>query len=381
METTISSSFSPNFVKLYDDLLKSRKISPSETLVFEIIKSFADKNLVSCISYGKIRQITGLSKTTIVNSIKVLRKKGVLSVQTRIADDGSYLPNRYILHDFDVIWENDNNTNLENLILNHNNLYFTDINDFNINKNRHFICVPFDLIKTGISVCAKHVYLFLLKHLNGKTGECYPSVKRLAKESGYCIITVRKAIKELENAGLIKKISRFLSGDLGGRQTSNQYNILNVFKPTKTKETSAASKNDLSEQPKNIHSRPEEMEEWTLDKIRDYYEFDILENECKDRKLNKSLIPAVAGALHEVLNTGKDRKIFINGSSISSETVKEVYKSLTWQELIYVINNYSHVTHKITNQMSYIKTMLYRAKYQLDADVINQVNTDFPQFN
>ena len=58
-----------------------------------------------------------------------------------------------------------------------------------------------------LSSRAKLVAFVLVKHMNNKTGKCYPSEERMASQSSLSVRTVRRAINELKDAGylLVKK--------------------------------------------------------------------------------------------------------------------------------------------------------------------------------
>lgn len=71
---------------------------------------------------------------------------------------------------------------------------------------------------------AKAVLYILNEYIN-KDYECYPSVKRIAKDLQISPRTVQRAIKELEENELIKKTERFSPKKNGG-QTSNLYTII-----------------------------------------------------------------------------------------------------------------------------------------------------------
>lgn len=65
--------------------------------------------------------------------------------------------------------------------------------------------------------------MFILGHRhNYKTGDCYPSIRRIALESGLSVKSVTTALKDLVDLGLIKKKKR---QKLGGNphETSNSY--------------------------------------------------------------------------------------------------------------------------------------------------------------
>ncbi len=51
---------------------------------------------------------------------------------------------------------------------------------------------------------------------------CFPSIKTIAKECGYSVSTVKRALKDLEEMGYVEKIERYDDRKNGG-QTSNLY--------------------------------------------------------------------------------------------------------------------------------------------------------------
>lgn len=78
-----------------------------------------------------------------------------------------------------------------------------------------------DLSDVKITSKGQLVLYAIIDHANNKTGECYPSLKTLAKETKLSLSSVQRGIKELLLAGLIKKKARFRAEN--GSQTSNLY--------------------------------------------------------------------------------------------------------------------------------------------------------------
>lgn len=81
----------------------------------------------------------------------------------------------------------------------------------------------FELEKYELSAKAVLVFSNLLSHMNYKTGECWPSLKLIAKECKLSVSSVQRGLKELLTAGLVKKSSRYRSDN---SQTSNLYTII-----------------------------------------------------------------------------------------------------------------------------------------------------------
>lgn len=66
---------------------------------------------------------------------------------------------------------------------------------------------------------AKLVYMYLYDRKN-KNGVAWPGIKRIAKDLSISVSTVRRAIKDLENAGLVRKEYAYRDN---GSFTSNRY--------------------------------------------------------------------------------------------------------------------------------------------------------------
>lgn len=65
---------------------------------------------------------------------------------------------------------------------------------------------------------AHHVLLCLVEHADKDTGQCFPSVKMMADETGWSQATVQRALVELEQVGVIEREPRYRPN---GSQTSD----------------------------------------------------------------------------------------------------------------------------------------------------------------
>lgn len=79
---------------------------------------------------------------------------------------------------------------------------------------------------------AKFILQCLAMHAN-REGKCFPGIKTIAAECGYSVNTVKRALKDLEEAGFIKKEARFDVARKNGAQTSNLYTLQAVEVPEK----------------------------------------------------------------------------------------------------------------------------------------------------
>lgn len=84
---------------------------------------------------------------------------------------------------------------------------------------------------------ARLVLNCLALHCN-KDGQCFPSIRTIARECGYSINTVKRALDDLVKAGFVVKEARFDVECKHGGQTSNLY-TLNIVEPKKEEKQEA----------------------------------------------------------------------------------------------------------------------------------------------
>jgi len=89
-----------------------------------------------------------------------------------------------------------------------------------------------------IGIYGLGIYVAIKRHLNQKTGDCYPSYNTIARKLGIDRSTVIRYVKKLKALKLLSPLLRFKED---GSPTSNQYN----FSPT----SSTSRKKDESCQP------------------------------------------------------------------------------------------------------------------------------------
>ena len=73
--------------------------------------------------------------------------------------------------------------------------------------NGEWSCFPYEVMK-GLKPNMQALYAWLVRHRNRYSGECYPSVKLLAKECGVSRTTVMKTLKQLEKGRLIRVLKK-----------------------------------------------------------------------------------------------------------------------------------------------------------------------------
>ena len=85
------------------------------------------------------------------------------------------------------------------------------------------------LYKSNLPHRARIVYLYLEQRAN-RDGICWPSHKRIAKDLGISVSTVKRAIKDLKEFRLLKSTNRYRQN---GACSSNEY----VITMTNTKQS------------------------------------------------------------------------------------------------------------------------------------------------
>lgn len=104
-----------------------------------------------------------------------------------------------------------------------------------------FTGVPYVLGVNGVHLSDKafRVYSMLAFHRNLETGRIFPSIETLKRETSMGTTSIKKALKELEAFGWIKKAQR--AAQKGGFQ-SNAYTLLTPSIVTPTKEEAVVFK-------------------------------------------------------------------------------------------------------------------------------------------
>lgn len=68
---------------------------------------------------------------------------------------------------------------------------------------KNFFLVPNELFHLDLSGGAKLVYAYLLYCEDRKTYQCYPSYKKIGRNTGMSVNTVKKYVEELVDKGLV----------------------------------------------------------------------------------------------------------------------------------------------------------------------------------
>ena len=258
----------------------------------------------------------------------------------------------------------------------------------------------------------KLIFIAIKKFADNDTMRAFPSLKTLHRMTGISIRWIKKSIEHMEQIGVISVEHR--EDDEKGHQ-SNLYTLYDYAEVWKvgSSEDVAAVADEVSEmklvaelrargytvtKEKELESEPtkaqtqapqlnqfdmvnttinsqksQEIEQYSLDKIKEYYNYDVIVN---DRPTEKASIDSIMSILEEVLNTTLST-IRIGKEEKQSKVVISKLKKLTYLDIIYVIDKFSeNKTERVKNIRSYMLTLLFRVDQQRTLDILNQVQCD-----
>ncbi len=301
-------------------------------------------------------------------------------------------------------------------------------------EQRPFILVYQDFLESDLLENPYQVitYICLKKFANSK-GQCYPSIKSLAKLTKMGVTKVKKTLLELEEKKVINIESRTRAD--GGKssnlytlydfkelwnaksveevETAKKNNFVNLSEvstemllaeierrnkekvpetttPTKVEVESSTNNNKLIHQKNQFNntttinksqtvssiseeeSQEIEVERYTHEQIKEIYEYNVM---VYDEPTKQSDIDTVIEILHSALNTTKPT-IRIEGQAKSTKIVISKLLKLDKDCLLYAIDKFKEQTGRIKNPTSYMLTLLYNSKEQMNLDTANRVQYD-----
>ena len=223
-----------------------------------------------------------------------------------------------------------------------------------------FTMIHNDILEnTLLNMREKICFVVLQKFADNETHTCFPSLNKLAAIIGCSKPTVIKALKGLEEKGLILKKRRKRAD---GGHTSNLYTILvsaidkiSDKKNTKEKEPSPRPKLDGS----NYNTKVTLKERLSYNSI------------ISDMPEMSSTVEVFFEYLEDTMNSTK-KAFYINKEMIPATKVKEKLSQLDFFDMKYAIDKFCEVTENksIRKKKEYIISLLYNAKaqYKLEMD-------------
>lgn len=218
----------------------------------------------------------------------------------------------------------------------------------------------------------------LLKKFAGDTGECFPSLQKLAELSGFSKSTVQRILKSLEEKEVLSvKHRRTQKGNISNLYTIYDYAEMwrTENKDEKSQKKELPSKNAEESPNPNTNNTPENLncqvsEKYTLEEVKEYYDYDILINDYPDVKKD---IDSVMNILYDALNSS-NKTIKVMKEQKSVVVVQSKLLKLNYEHILYSIKKFDSVTQKIKNTSAYMLSILYQAEEQMNLDFKNQIN-------
>lgn len=274
---------------------------------------------------------------------------------------------------------------------------------------------PFTMIKNAIidseNILNEHekiLYIVLLRYGN----KAFPSLATLSKKCGFSKRTAQRTIDTLIEKKLLKKKNRINSKN---GNTSNIYTLIdndkiwfsskenlkeNIDKaileeaikiveasgrkvsekgldngPTKAHYQAPDKQSFSKKQNSTTESKSQEMEQYSMQDIREIYEYDNLVIQYPDKQTD---IDIVISVLYDTLNSTKST-IRVGGENKLVKVVLNKLEKLHPGDLIYAIDKYHGQTNRIKNVKGYLLTLLYngRDQHHLDLSNLGHHNGDF----
>lgn len=288
----------------------------------------------------------------------------------------------------------------------------------NKKNTRPFTLVYNDIFLSLSTAYEKAMYHALKMHTDSK-GQCFPSVKTLAEESGMGLGKANATLKDLEKKGVIKIEHQYLEN---GGKTSNLYTICDPFitneeskKPKEKpklkvqqddvpefdaiangdqrKEVSQANHADQSESTydtslnnnitvlqeydntKDEASQVENQTEkfaaqtkYSIDELKKQYDYQGL---IAEHSAHQENIDICMDIILTAVNS-KKQTIRIQKEEVPREKVTDRFLQLSKEDILWVIGKFEQQPNQINYPKAYLLTLLYDAKNQRILDRQNR---------
>ena len=167
----------PSF-RLPEQIITDRSLSISARELAITIFSHVDPNGRLCMSQRRLASLSGLCRDTVRRAAQELVDAGYISIVHRRAH-----------------WDRDSSRYVKR-----SNLYFCTI------PNKCYVLVSYRLLRRSRVRSVRGASLLVLVYLRsmmGRHGRCWPSVSKIAQDTGLALSTVHIAINLLESLSLI----------------------------------------------------------------------------------------------------------------------------------------------------------------------------------
>ena len=284
---------------------------------------------------------------------------------------------------------------------------------------RKFTLVYNDFLESDLlNHYEKSVFIALKRYSDNDTMRAFPSLNKLHKITGISLSQVRRSIDHMKELGIISVEHRtdedkghqsnlytlydyaeIWSVDAGSSENiaavANEISEMKLVVELRSRGYTVTKEKGLASEPTKAHTQApqlnqfdivntttnsresQDLERYTLDQIKQLFDYDIM---IQDNPYRQQDIDSVMNILYTTMNTTK-ATIRISGEDKPSMVVIGKLMKLSYSELIYAIEKYQEQTERIKNPTSYMLTLLYNAKEQMNLDITNQVSHDMAHWN
>lgn len=255
-----------------------------------------------------------------------------------------------------------------------------------------FIMLYEDFLQAAHNLSSSEFFVLIMlkKFANYRTDDAWPSVATLMKLTGLSKPTVLNALKGLneKNVVIIKK--RYDSEKKMYR--SNLYHIIsnpNNWKISR-KETKKVpdsttlvrqNQKNIVESDNNVVYLQEKdttsinlcqssVEKYDMDWLKNHYDYDALVD-----VMDESDAKMLMDYIYDILNS-EQKTMTIEGTPLTSKGVIQRILELDIEDLEFVMDKFKSSTKKIRNTKAYLRTIMYNAKAQSNAEIKNTLHRD-----
>lgn len=280
---------------------------------------------------------------------------------------------------------------------------------------RKFIMIYHDFLESDLLTSHEKMVFIALKKFADSNNQCFPSLKKLADVTRISKRKIQDTLKSLEQKHIIgiESRSRADGGDTSNLYTLydfkelwnagsseevaavvNEYEEMKLVSELRSRGYTVTKEKGLASEPTKAHTQApdlkpfnivntttnsgeSQLERYTLDQIKQLFDYDVM---IQDNPYRQQDIDSVMNILYTTMNTTK-ATIRIAGEDKPSMVVIGKLMKLSYSEIIYAIEKYQEQTERIKNPTSYMLTLLYNSKEQMNLDITNQVSHDMAHWN
>jgi predicted transcriptional regulator len=274
---------------------------------------------------------------------------------------------------------------------------------------RKFTMVYHDFLDSDILDGKEKIIYILLKRyldLGSDKGQVFPKIQTLMKQSGMSKGTVTNIIKNLKNKGILQVKRRGLNKsniytlfdyadiwkckskdeitqviedkDIQKAAELLQKNGFEIIKREPITETDQSTeispRNYQYYSNDNTISVDKSQDRYSLEWIKDHFEYNILINDYSDRVIEWDYVIEI---IYDICNSSR-RTIKVSSEDKTINIVISRLLKLNYTNIIYAVDQVKKQTNKIHNPRAYMISALYNS---IDAEIatINQVSVDMSE--